>query len=159
MLLVPLAALWGCSMPIAQDKARGSTQQAGLAALPGEEEEEGGLCSHPYQQSPGSLGSLRCWCHDFLGGWKGLQGAQMSQDTGTGHGSEGGTDTAKAAGQGSSTGCKGSLAKPRPGRPAASHQQLAAPPAQHARLPDPPQVTKTLQAATILPSREENKCI
>lgn len=111
MLLVPLAALWGCSTPIAQDKARGSTQQAGLAALPGEGK-EGGLCSHPYQQSPGSLGSLRCWCHDFLGGWEVLQGGQMSQDTGTDHGSEGGTDPAKAAGQGSSTGCEGSLAKP-----------------------------------------------
>lgn len=44
-----------------------------LAALPGEEE-EAGLCSHAYQQSPDSLGSPRHWGHEFggrnsLAGW------------------------------------------------------------------------------------------
>lgn len=66
MLPVPLAAPWGCSMPIARDKAGGSTRQAALAALPGKED-EGGLCSHPYQQSSGSLGSPRHRGHEFGG--------------------------------------------------------------------------------------------
>lgn len=66
-LPVPLAAPRGCSTPIARDKAGGSTRQAVLAALPGEEE-GGGLCSHPYQQSLGSSGSPRHWGHEFRGG-------------------------------------------------------------------------------------------
>lgn len=88
---------------------------------------------------------------NFWGGWEALQGGQMSQDTGTGHGSEGGTDPTKAASQG--TQCKGSPANPRPGPPASLHQP-SVPGCLH-----PPQTAETLQAATILPPREENKCI
>lgn len=83
----------------------------------------------------------------------------MSHDTGTGHSSEGGSDPAKAASQGSSTWWKGSWLCHDS---APQHSPISSWKILQSSVPGclyPPQIAETLKAATILPSREENKCI